>query len=361
MQIVDGVIRDISTSSAVPHSIDCQGDYLISGLVELHTDHLETHYSPRPGVRWGMKAAIQAHDAQIAAAGITTVYDCLRMGREEDDQFDNGEMPALATALAQARVEGRLRVEHCLHLRCEVSAQNALSDFEQFAEDADVGLVSLMDHAPGQRQFTSMDAYRAYHKNRYKMSDEAFDRYVAMRVNASGKYASRHRKVLSAMCADRGLPLASHDDATVSHVEESVQFGVRLAELPTSLEAARASNEAGLGVLMGAPNVVRGRSHSGNVAALELVEHGCMDILSSDYVPASLLQAAFLLAGETGPLSIPEAIATVTINPARLMNLSDRGEVAVGRRADLARVAHYPEQDSAPIVRSVWRQGVRVS
>ena len=369
VQVVDGHIRDISESPAGVRSsasngvvtIDCQGDFLLPGLIELHTDHLETHYSPRPGIRWGMKAAIQAHDAQIAAAGITTVYDCLRLGREEDDRFEPGEMRHLATALNEARVENRLRVEHRLHLRCEVSAGDVLDDFSEFDGDADVGLVSMMDHSPGQRQFTSMEAYKLYHKTKHRMSEEDFERYVSVRVEASAKYSDSNRRALSAQCAERGIPMASHDDATLAHVEESIHFGVRMAEFPTTLEAARASHAAGLGVLMGAPNVVRGRSHSGNVAARTLVENQCLDILSSDYVPASLLQAAFMLSSEPDMFSIPQAIATVTGNPARFMGMLDRGEIANGLRADLILVAHRPEQDPAPIVRGVWRKGERVS
>ncbi len=369
VQVVNGHIRDISeTPSGVSNSaksgvltIDCQGDYLLPGLIELHTDHLETHYSPRPGIRWGMKAAIQAHDAQIAAAGITTVYDCLRMGREEDDRFEPGEMRRLATALSEARVENRLRVEHRLHLRCEVSAGDVLHDFSEFEGDADVGLVSMMDHSPGQRQFISMEAYKLYHKTKHKMSEEDFERYVSVRVESSAKYSDSNRRALSAQCGEHGIPMASHDDATLAHVEESIRFGVRMAEFPTTLEAARASHAAGLGVLMGAPNVVRGQSHSGNVAARTLVENQCLDILSSDYVPASLLQAAFMLSAGPGMVSIAQAIATVTGNPARFIGLSDRGEIATGLRADLILVAHHPEQDPAPIVRGVWLLGERVS
>lgn len=366
VQVVEGVIQDISESPETGHNtsvmtVDCQGDFLIPGLIELHTDHLETHYSPRPGVRWGMKAAIQAHDAQIAAAGITTVFDCLRMGMEAQDQFESGEMRQLATALREARDQDRLRIEHRLHLRCEVSAKDMMSDFEEFADDADVGLVSMMDHAPGQRQFTSLEAFKLYHKTKHKMTDEVYENYIADRVAGSRKYSDKNRQALVRQCMERGVVMASHDDATLAHVDESIRFGVRLAEFPTTLEAAKASHGAGLGVLMGAPNVVRGRSHSGNVAAHTLVENHCLDILSSDYVPASLLQAAFSLAEDSRLMSIPEAIATVTANPARFIGLDDRGEIALGLRGDLVRVAYHPEQDPAPIVRSVWLKGERVS
>jgi len=369
VQVIDGLITDICeqslnvTSSAritTTHAINCNGDYLIPGLIELHTDHLEIHYSPRPGVRWGMMSAIQAHDAQVAAAGITTVFDCLRMGDEGEAAFKPGEMKRLAMALGQARGQNRLRAEHRLHLRCEVSVASVLDDFEDFCDSLDIGLVSLMDHAPGQRQFTSIEAYSDYHQKRKKMSDEAFADYVAMRIAASEKYSSRHRRAISRRCSELNIPVASHDDATLAHVNESLHYGVSVAEFPTTLTAAKASHEAGMGVLMGAPNIVRGLSHSGNVAARTLIENNCLDILSSDYVPSSLLQAAFMVANEFGLHSVPEAIAMVSCNPARKLGMHDRGAIATGLRADLVRVAHIPEQDQAPIVRSVWREGERV-
>jgi alpha-D-ribose 1-methylphosphonate 5-triphosphate diphosphatase len=153
------------------------------------------------------------------------------------------------------------------------------------------------------------------------------------------------------------VTLASHDDATLDHVDEAIADGVGLAEFPTSKEAARASHEAGMSVLMGAPNVVRGGSHSGNIAAKDLAEAGILDVLSSDYVPSSLLQAVFKLADDVDAISLPQAVALVTSTPARTVGMDDRGIVAVGKRADLLRVRNL---DQLPIVRTVWRQGRRV-
>lgn len=360
--VTDGLITDVCSGnrSVKEAVIDCQGDYLVPGLIELHTDHLETHYSPRPGVRWAMLPSIQAHDAQIAAAGITTVYDCLRCGQERVGEYAPGEMRKLAEYLRLAREQNRLRVEHRLHLRCEVSVSDVISDFQLFHDSSDIGLVSLMDHSPGQRQFSSLESYTSYHQRKLKMSDKEFLDYVDTRISASIKYSNKHRSQLAALCAQRGIVLASHDDATVNHVQESILLEVSIAEFPTTLEAAQECHSAGMGVLMGAPNVVRGGSHTGNVAARTLIEKDCLDVLSSDYIPGSLLQAVFLLSLEWGLISLPAAIALVTKNPAQTMNLADRGEIAIGRRADLVRVAHNASQDPAPVVRSVWRNGSRV-
>ncbi|MAW85070.1 MAG: phosphonate metabolism protein PhnM [Phyllobacteriaceae bacterium] len=337
---------------------DLGGDYLLPGLIELHTDHLEAHYSPRPGVRWNAISAIQAHDAQVAASGITTVFDCLRLGSDEEGGFAKGEMRLIADALAQAAREDRLRADHRIHLRCEVSAADVIEHFEDFRTDPMVGLASLMDHAPGQRQFQTMDQYVLYYKEKRGLSDEAFAHFVKRRQDASARYAAPHRREIADACAARGVTIASHDDATLEHVEEARAFGVRLAEFPTSREAAEASHAAGMSVLMGAPNVVRGKSHSGNISARALAETGVLDVLSSDYVPASLLHAPFVLADNVGGMDLARAIRLVTATPARTVGLNDRGRIATGLRADLVRVRRSGD---VPVVRSVWREGRRVA
>jgi len=355
--IRDGRIADISEGSSALGE-DFGGDYLIAGLIELHTDHLESHYSPRPGVRWNKTAAVQAHDAQVASSGITTVFDCLRMGSDEEGGFAKGEMREMADAIQAAQKDDRLRADHLLHLRCEVSSADVLEHFSDFESDPYVRLVSLMDHAPGQRQFQTMEQYTLYYKTKRGLSDEAFAHFVARRQETSARYAAPHRDVLAKASALRGITIASHDDATLAHVDEAIGYGVKLAEFPTSIEAARASHEAGMSVLMGAPNIVRGGSHSGNVAAGDLAAIGVLDVLSSDYIPLSLLHAPFVLSdGEQG-IALPTALAMVTSTPARTVGLDDRGRIATGLRADLVRVRH---DTGVPVVRAVWREGQRVS
>lgn len=357
VQMRDGLISDISEGVSLSGE-DLEGDYLLPGLVELHTDHLETHFSPRAGLKWNAIAAIQAHDTQVAGSGITTVLDCLRMGSGEEGGFARGEMRELANSIETAGREGRLRAEHLLHLRCEVSTSDVVEQFSDFEGDPAVRLVSLMDHAPGQRQFQTMDQYIFYYKIKRGLNDEAFDAFVKRRLEASERYAAPHRDALASHCAEAGIALASHDDATLDHVDESIGHGVRLAEFPTSIAAAEASHKAGLAVLMGAPNVVRGQSHSGNIAASDLARLGVLDVLSSDYVPFSLLHAPFILSDEIETVSLPQAIAMVSATPARTIGLDDRGRIATGLRADLVRVHR---ESGVPVCRAVWRQGKRVA
>lgn len=353
----DGLIVDVDTGPADAGGEDMEGNYILPGLVELHTDHLEGHYAPRPKVRWNPLAAVLAHDAQITTSGITTVFDALRVGMDDDADLSSDDMRNLADAIDDASRNDRLRAEHYLHLRCEVSAPDCLDSFAAFDGDERVRLVSLMDHAPGQRQFRKMEAYSTYYQGKLKMSDEDFRNFCEKRIAQSEANSGRNRQALSVLCQDRGIVLASHDDATQDHVDEAIEQGIHVAEFPTTFEAAKASKDAGMSVLMGAPNVVRGGSHSGNVAARDLAEYGVLDILSSDYIPFSLIQSAFGLGDLVDGITLPEAVSMVSRNPAKAAGLEDRGEIAVGKRADLVRVCvdHH-----IPVVRTVWREGRRV-
>lgn len=252
----DGIIAEIGPVTSVGENLD--GDYLMPGFVELHTDALEFHYKPRPRVRWSPAAAIQQHDAQVAASGITTVFDALRVGLDQEADIGRDDMMALGNAIDAASTSGRLRVEHFIHLRCEVSAPDCLDGFRMLEDHPQVRLASLMDHAPGQRQFQNLDAARIYYQGKLKMSEPDFLAFIERREGESRTYAPPHRAAIAQACRERGIAMASHDDATLAHVEEAIAYGIDVAEFPTTMEAARASHEAGLAVLMGAPNVVRG-------------------------------------------------------------------------------------------------------
>jgi alpha-D-ribose 1-methylphosphonate 5-triphosphate diphosphatase len=353
----DGVIAEIDQTSTRTGD-DLAGDYIIPGCVELHTDHLETHLHPRPKVKWDMNAALQAHDGQIATSGITTVFDALRVGMDGDTELGTADMAAMAATISSAHAAGRLRAEHFIHLRCEVSVSDVVDHFDDMKDNDRIRLASLMDHAPGQRQFVSLEAYRIYYQGKKKLSDAEFAAFSERRVAESAANSDRNRRLIADRCQAAGIAIASHDDATAEHVDEGVALGISLAEFPTTKLAATLSRDAGLRVLMGAPNVVRGGSHSGNVSALDLLQEGALDILSSDYVPFSLLQSAFLLA-ERSQTDLPHAIRLISANPADAAGLTDRGRIAIGRRADIVRIRK--DIDRPPHVGGVWREGIRVA
>lgn len=355
--VEDGIIRSVDRgNTSAPGAEDWAGDWLMPGLVELHTDNLEKHLVPRPGVLWNAHSAMTVHDAQCAAAGITTVLDSVVIGDMDQGGSRYQTQHASIAALHQCRDEGLMRVEHLLHLRCELSAPDILEVFHQYADDPLLKLVSVMDHTPGQRQWRDLKSYRRYSERNGRFSDQEFDAIVAQRQADQQAYAVPHRQAIVKASKARELPLASHDDTLLSDVQLATEEGVGLSEFPTTVAAAQAAREAGMAIIMGGPNMVKGGSHSGNVSAAELAQCDLLDIFSSDYVPSSLLLATFML-GQLVQWTLPKAVRTVTRNPARAIGMQDRGDVAVGQRADLLRVRM--NRVGMPVVLETWLAGHR--
>jgi len=356
----DGVITDIiDAPSSGSSGVDINGDYLLPGLVELHTDNVERHVIPRPKTFWpNSLAAAVAHDAEMAASGVTTVFDSIRVGAiPHEDKPQNKLFMELQQAIHHGQHSGAFRIDHRLHFRCELTDPNIMDALEPAVDAPLLGLVSLMDHTPGQRQWRDLDALRR-HNSRSQRPAEEIEAMIQERIAMGHKYVPNNRqKVLDRFRSHEGLVLASHDDTTEQHVLDGVRDGVHISEFPCSLKASKTAKEQGLYTLAGAPNVVRGGSHSGNVSAIELLDAGVLDGLSSDYVPASLLQSVFMIAAHTG-WDLPKAVSLVTRNNAAMAKLDDRGSIEVGLRADLVHVALI---DGTPIVRGVYVAGKRVS
>ena len=344
-------------NTSLPGAQNLNGDYLLPGLIELHTDNMEKSFAPRPGVRWPSVPAAVSHDVQVVGAGITTVFDALSVGDIMHSSARLNQLHDMAKTVVHAKKEGLLRADHFLHMRCELSYETVIDLFTPFVENALVRLVSLMDHAPGQRQFINIEKYREYYQGKYHFSDEKMEEFIERHVHISKLYSAKHRAHIVGLCREYALPMASHDDATDAHIDEACQDGVSISEFPTTIEAARAARDRGLHVLMGAPNVVRGQSHSGNISARELAAEGALDILSSDYFPGSILQGVFTMHQHIEGISLPEAVRTATINPATAAGMTDRGEIAPGKRADLVRVRLA---DNMPLVHEVWGAGLRI-
>ncbi len=356
--IEQGVICDIAEGDHVPAgALDCASDLVIPGLVELHTDNVERHIEPRPEVDWPHLPALIAHDAELASTGITTVFDALRVGSIHSGKARYSDYARkLADELLAARAAGFFKISHFLHLRAEICSETLLEELAAFAPEDRVGIVSLMDHTPGQRQFRDLTALKNYVGKKRGLNDAEFDAHVANLLDLQARYGAKHETGAVTEAVRLGAVLASHDDTTATHVGTSAGNGVGFAEFPTTVEAAAACRTHGIAVMMGAPNLIRGGSHSGNVAAEELAKADLLDIVSSDYVPSALLLSAFRLADIWDDL--PRAIATVTTNPAKAVRLNDRGALKTGLRGDVLRVRRIGQ---TPLLRGVWSQGNKVA
>jgi len=344
--------------TAVPGAHDCQGEYLAPGLIELHTDNLERHMQPRPGVHWPSRPAIIAHDAELGSVGITTVFDALRIGSIVSDRKTTYGKYArrMASEIIELRAQGVLRISHFIHLRAEICSETLIEELDEFTPEDRIGIVSLMDHTPGQRQFADPAQHRIYLSGKHNMTDAEIDAHFEHLGRIRAEFGDAQEDYAVTRAHALGAVLASHDDTTLEHVRVSAGHGVRLAEFPTTLAAAQASERAGIAVMMGAPNLLRGGSHSGNVAASTLAEAGCLDILSSDYAPSSLLSAAVRLGEESGNMA--DGLARVTAAPAAAAGLADRGRLVPGLRADLVRFAVI---DGIAVPRGAWVRGRRVA
>ncbi len=354
-----GEIVEIAPGGAVPDgAVDCERDIVTAGLVELHTDNLERHIRPRPSADWPHAAAIVAHDAELAGCGITTVFDAIRVGSIEGKGGMGWTRYArqLATELLSLRASGALKISHHMHLRAEICSHSLAEELAEFGPDDRIGILSLMDHTPGQRQFADIDQYRTYMMGKHGLSAAKFAEHVETRQALGERVREAHERAAVDAAQRFGAVLASHDDTTAGHVARSAAHGIALAEFPTTEEAARACRQHGIAVMMGAPNLIRGGSHSGNVSAAELAEADLLDIVSSDYVPSALLYSATRLAELWKDW--PRAMATVSTAPARAAGLMDRGQLAEGMRADLVR---FRAIGGVPVLHGVWSAGARVA
>jgi len=357
VHVVDGLIDDVSTGvTSTKGAEDIDDGYIMPGIVELHTDHLEGQLRPRPGVMWPAMAALTAHDAQIAASGITTVFDAMCCGFTVTDKTRSEILPIAVKAIREGNRLGHLRADHHLHLRCEVSDPKVMDMLLPLMETETVDLISIMDHTPGQRQFASLEMYKKFYIGRHGLTEAEVDANIATYQHGHNTFAHANRKTIVDMAKARNIPLATHDDETEAHIIEATGFGIDMSEFPTTMVAAAAAKSQGMSTIGGAPNAVRGGSHSGNVSVMDLAEAGTLDALSSDYVPMSLIQSVPILRDKLG-CDLSAAVAFVSANPARMVGLADRGSIEVGKRADLI---HVTDVDNFFHVRQVWRQGMRV-
>lgn len=357
--IKDDIIADIQPG-IVSQGQDGAGNYLLPGLIELHTDNLEKCISPRPGVRWNLDAAAVNHDRDLISSGITTVCDAIAVGdvTPKQDSLRLHHYAPIIDAVFEGQAAGRFSADHLLHLRCELGYEHLYNTIEPYARHPLLALISLMDHTPGQRQFVNVDKYKQYYVGKHGVPIEKMEEFVTMRLENQRQYAKNNRQALVTLTQEKGISLASHDDATTEHVQQAIAEGVVLAEFPTTIDAAKEAHSNGLQVLMGAPNLVLGGSHSGNVSAMKLVELDIVDIISSDYVPRSLLQSIFIICQQTNkPLYV--AIALVTINAAKAINLDNEiGSLEVGKQADFITVY---DDGIVPRILEVYKQGKRVA
>jgi len=356
--VSNGSIVSVDTGAAPQAGLDLDGDFLLPGLVDIHTDHFEKHVFPRAHVRWDPLRAAMSHDMQIIGSGIITVFDSLCVGATIKNPERREILAPMIDALEHAQAAGMLRAEHLVHLRCEITDPETARLAEENAGKDIVRMISVMEHLPGRRQSKDIDGYI-----KRQMADTGHSRSVVEKtteelLNFSDEISNKVRPAVVALAHAHKLPLLSHDDTELHHIDEAIAEGISVSEFPCTPEAARKAKDHEMHVVGGAPNVLRGGSQSGNVAVRDLMREDLVDILASDYVPRSLLDSAFMIAAdENFQADLPKAVRMVSKTPAEVAGLSDRGEIAAGKRADLLHVGLH---NGHPFVKQAWRAGARV-
>ncbi|MCQ1573017.1 alpha-D-ribose 1-methylphosphonate 5-triphosphate diphosphatase [Neorhizobium galegae] len=353
VRVEEGVIAEIRPEPVVGAVIDGGGRLLMPGFVDLHGDMIEREIAPRPNAQMPIDFGIHELDKKLAAAGVTTAYAAVSFATESV----YGHVRSLETTSAVIEGINRLRdnllIDHRVHARYEITNVGAAPTLERLLKADEIDMVSLTDHTPGQGQYNNIAAYVASISERRAISEEMaaeiVQKRIAMRNNP--QIEVKLKEIVS-LSLQHGLSLASHDDDSVEKVAEMFDLGVTISEFPVTLPAAEEARRRGLWTLMGAPNALRGKSMSGNLSALDAAKAGLLTVIAADYHPAAFVPGIFKLA-EASAGGLPAAVAMATGNAARSAGLTDRGEIAIGQRADLVVV----EKGDVHRIRATFRAG----
>jgi alpha-D-ribose 1-methylphosphonate 5-triphosphate diphosphatase len=319
-------------------------------MIDLHCDALEKEVEPRPNVHFPLDFACAQADKRNAAAGITTVYHALSFANDELGVRNNVFAAEVARAVHDWRPHGL--VDNRVHCRYEITDETGLPILKELLANDAMHMISMMDHTPGQGQFKDMAAYRDFLTRTYKKTADEVEVIVERKVQAASGAFARMQELADA-AHGAGISVASHDDDSTERVDTMVGIGADISEFPINLEAARAAKNAGMSTIYGAPNIIRGKSQSGSMKAIDAIHEGVADCLCADYAPATLIVAVMRIP-RCSDLTLPEAIRLVTANPARAARLNDRGSIEVGKRADLIAVG---EPGGVPQVTDAWVHG----
>ncbi|NYH99403.1 alpha-D-ribose 1-methylphosphonate 5-triphosphate diphosphatase [Cupriavidus plantarum] len=330
--------------------IDLRGHTVMPGLIDVHCDAIEKEVEPRAGVLFPLDFAVAQVDRRNAAAGITTPYHALSFASNQFGVRNNDTAATLVRTVAA--FNDHALVDNRIHCRYEVTDPAAVPVLEALMEEGVVDLLSVMDHSPGQGQFKTVEAYLAYMMGNHGMTrEEAADAVAKKQAELDGAPERVNR--LLARARQHGIPTASHDDDSPERIAAMHALGVRMSEFPINVETARAATDVALPTILGAPNVLRGKSQSGSMRALDAILAGVAGILCSDYQPSTLIAAAFA-AARLAEMPLYEALRLVTSNPADACGLTDRGRLRPGARADVIAVSTVAGQ---PLVTHTWSAG----
>ncbi|MCX7709153.1 MAG: phosphonate metabolism protein PhnM [Clostridia bacterium] len=331
--------------------IDADGGYVMPGLIDIHSDAIEKEIQPRPNTLFPVNMAFFELEKKLAASGITTMYHSLSLS--DDWGVRNDAMVVDIIHSIQRLKQERFMVHHKVHLRYEITFLHGLKTLEKLIESKSIDFMSYMDHTPGQGQFKDPEALKEFTMKSYGAKEKEVEALFNKSKECQAMIDWPGLIELAKQARANGIRLASHDDDTNEKIHTLLECEGTVSEFPINLETARYAKSKGLHVCVGSPNVVRGKSHSNNMRAMDAIKNDAADIICSDYLPASMLPAVFSLPKEG--LELYEAVRMVTLNPAKALGIDkETGSVENGKMADLLIVELY---EGYPIVRKTMVGG----
>jgi len=309
------------------------GRMITPGFVDLHSDAVEKEIEPRPGAAFPIENALVDLDKKLAMAGITTMFHAIAFNEESlVGQRGNDAAKQLIEAIFEGN-NSMLAIDNFVHARFEITSFSSVAIIKDLMRRNLVQILSFMDHSPGQGQFASLQKWKDYHVPVFDLSEKTVQDIITQQAFKKS-ICTDYLLELSDFAGRHSILLASHDDDTSTKIDLMEKMGITIAEFPLCLETARYAKSRGMTTGMGAPNIVRGKSQSGNISARRLVESRFCDFLCSDYHPSSMLQAVYSMIREMG-MEPAEAFSYVCTAPAAIAGLDDRGDIAAGKLADL--------------------------
>lgn len=351
--IEDDRIAEIEEHRAYADGIDAGGRWLIPGIIDIHTDYFEKELHPRPSAAFPVELAFHMMDMRALASGLTTVLGAVRISDDDKGKRTHPlrERNGLALADEYERLSGMSSARHYMHIRWDTNFEPVDDILEELSRYESIGNIVFNENIPGERQFRSLEDVARKRAAANGMTMEQAMANLQERIERNRKINNRPQ-VRHAFAGK--ICIGSHDDTTVQHVEEALEMGATLAEMPTTLEAARRAKELGMNVCMGAPNYYRGGSHCGNLSCVDALEQNLVDALCSDYHFPSMLGCMVKMM-DAG-LDPSSAANLITLNPARIIGRDDElGSLEVGKKADLTL---FEPREGFGLVREVWVDGV---
>jgi len=328
LEIENGIIVSLIKNKTFNEGINLQGQWLIPGCIDIHTDYLEKEIYPRSSAQFPLPLALHFLDARAANCGITTVFSAISFSDSEAKNRSYPEAIRLCQEIDKIRYS--LLVRHFLHARIDPNSAAILDYLEDMYRLESLYLVVYNDHIPGERQFRIEDLIEMRAKT-LGISKEEAEKMLQEKIDITKQI--NNREAIYKVFKDKYI-LGSHDDTTLEHVREGVHFAATLSEMPTTLEAAREAKRLGQWVCLGAPNYYRGGSHCGNLSCWEAIDEDLVDILCSDYHFPTMLGSVVKMI-ESG-MEPSKAVNYVSLNPARLLKFDQEiGSIELGKKADL--------------------------